>query len=105
MFEHLSIVRDFCQDWKMDHKLTDLLFLTVCAVIGGVDCWDEIEDFGQIHKSRFKAIGEFEQGIPSRERTIFWGGKEIRSTRKNIYKALSNANNPYIVRRQLRDHE
>ncbi|OQL49567.1 transposase family protein, partial [Salmonella enterica] len=51
LFEHLSIVRDFRQDWKVDHKLTDILFLTVCAVIGGADGWDEIEDFGQIHES------------------------------------------------------
>ncbi|WP_154116235.1 ISAs1 family transposase [Vibrio cincinnatiensis] len=67
LFEHLSIVRDFRQDWKVDHKLTDILFLTVCAVIGGADGWDEIEDFGQIHESWFRARGEFEQGIPSRD--------------------------------------
>jgi predicted transposase YbfD/YdcC len=40
---HLSIVPDFRQAWKVQHQLSDILFLTVCAVICGAEGWDEIQ--------------------------------------------------------------
>lgn len=46
LMHHLSIVPDFRQAWKVQHQLSDILFLTVCAVICGAEGWDEIEDFG-----------------------------------------------------------
>lgn len=44
LMHHLSIVPDFRQAWKVQHQLSDILFLTVCAVICGAEGWDEIED-------------------------------------------------------------
>ncbi len=35
LMHHLSIVPDFRQAWKIRHQLSDILFLTVCAVICG----------------------------------------------------------------------
>ena len=46
LMDHLSIVPYFRQAWKVQHQLSDILFLTVCAVICGAEGWDEIEDFG-----------------------------------------------------------
>ncbi|WP_134114015.1 transposase family protein, partial [Oceanimonas baumannii] len=46
LLDHLSIVRDPRQQWKIEHKLADILFLTVTAVIGGAEGWEDIEDFG-----------------------------------------------------------
>ncbi|EAA7092087.1 transposase family protein, partial [Salmonella enterica subsp. enterica] len=28
-----SIIPDYRQSWKVEHKLSDILFLTICAVI------------------------------------------------------------------------
>ncbi|TDW58846.1 DDE family transposase, partial [Oceanimonas baumannii] len=42
LLDHLSIVRDPRQQWKIEHKLADILFLTVTAVIGGAEGWEDI---------------------------------------------------------------
>ncbi|WP_168017049.1 transposase family protein, partial [Halomonas salinarum] len=39
LMHHLSIVPDFRQAWKVQHQLSDILFLTVCAVICGAEGW------------------------------------------------------------------
>ncbi|MBE0507769.1 MAG: transposase family protein, partial [Marinospirillum sp.] len=44
LMEHLSVIKDFRQAWKVEHKLTDILLLTVCGVICGAEGWEEIED-------------------------------------------------------------
>ncbi len=60
---HISIIPDYRQAWKMEHKLSDILLLTICAVISGAEGWEDIEDFG--NTSRFlKQYGDFENGIP-----------------------------------------
>ncbi|MBW9309239.1 transposase family protein [Escherichia coli] len=34
---------------KVEHKLSDILLLTICAVISCADGWEDIEDFGETH--------------------------------------------------------
>ena len=46
---HISIIPDYRQAWKMEHKLSDILLLTICAVISGAEGWEDIEDFGETH--------------------------------------------------------
>ncbi len=45
--EHISIIPDYRQAWKVEHKLSDILLLTICAVISGAEGWEDIEDFGK----------------------------------------------------------
>ncbi|PJE78770.1 hypothetical protein CI610_02276 [invertebrate metagenome] len=47
LIDQLSIISDPRQSWKVEHKLSDILLLTVCAVIAGAEGWEEIEGFGQ----------------------------------------------------------
>jgi predicted transposase YbfD/YdcC len=49
LLDHISIIHDQRQSWKISYSLTDILFLTVTAVIGGAEGWEEIEDFGEEH--------------------------------------------------------
>lgn len=65
LMEHLSIIKDFHQDWKVEHKLTDILLLTICGVICGAEGWEEIEDFGEAKLDFLRTYGDFEAGIPS----------------------------------------
>ena len=37
LMEHISIIPDYRQAWKVEHKLSDILLLTICAVISGAD--------------------------------------------------------------------
>ncbi|WP_251006178.1 transposase family protein, partial [Escherichia coli] len=49
LMEHISIIPDYRQAWKVEHKLSDILLLTICAVISGAESWEDIEDFGETH--------------------------------------------------------
>ncbi|WP_244568992.1 transposase family protein, partial [Escherichia coli] len=46
LLDYISVTPDIRQQGKVKHKLSAILFLTVCAVIAGADEWQEIEDFG-----------------------------------------------------------
>lgn len=62
--EHISIIPDYRQPWKVEHKLSDILLLTICAVISGAEGWEDIEDFGNAHFDLLKQYSDFEYGIP-----------------------------------------
>jgi predicted transposase YbfD/YdcC len=64
LFEHFSIIKDPRQSWKIEHKLFDILLLTICAVIAGADGWEDIEEFGNERLDWLKQYGDFENGIP-----------------------------------------
>lgn len=64
LMEHISIIPDYRQPWKVEHKLSDILLLTICAVISGAEGWEDIEDFGNAHFDLLKQYSDFEYGIP-----------------------------------------
>ena len=64
LMEHISIIPGYRQTWKVEHKLSDILLLTICAVISGAEGWEDIEDFGETHLDFLKQYGDFENGIP-----------------------------------------
>lgn len=66
LMEHISIIPDYRQAWKVEHKLSDILLLTICAVISGAEGWEDIEDFGETHLDFLKQYGDFDNGSCSR---------------------------------------
>ena len=64
LMEHISIIPDYRQTWKVKHKLSDILLLTIYAVVSGAEGWEDIEDFGETHPDFLKQYGDFENGIP-----------------------------------------
>lgn len=64
LMAHISIIPDYRQSWKVEHKLSDILLLTICAVISGAEGWEDIEDFGETHLDFLKQYGDFDHGIP-----------------------------------------
>lgn len=64
LMKHIKIIPDYRQAWKVEHKLSDILLLTICAVISGAEGWEDIEDFGHVHLDFLKLYGDFENGIP-----------------------------------------
>ena len=67
LIEHFSNLQDFRQPWKVEHKLTDIFLLVVCAMITGARGWAEIEDFGKLRETWLKTVGDFTFGIPSHD--------------------------------------
>ena len=64
LMEHISVIPDYRQAWNVEHKLSEILLLTICAVISGAEWWEDIEDFGETHLDFMKQYGDFENGIP-----------------------------------------
>jgi predicted transposase YbfD/YdcC len=64
LLQHLAIISDPRQQGKVEHKLSDILFLAIVAVIGGAEGWEEIEDFGIDHLDWLRQYGDFENGVP-----------------------------------------
>lgn len=64
LMAHISIIPDYRQPWKIEYKLSDILLLTICAVISGAEGWEDIQDFGDTHLDFLKQYGDFEHGIP-----------------------------------------
>jgi predicted transposase YbfD/YdcC len=62
---YLSIVQDPRLDRKKLHKLTDILFLSVCASLCGCDTWEDIHEFAGIQEEWLKRYIELSNGIPS----------------------------------------
>ncbi len=64
-FMHFQIIKDYRQESKVEHKLSDIILLTICGVLSGHDSWDGIIDFGHARLDFLKRYGHFEAGIPS----------------------------------------
>ena len=64
-FMHFSAIKDYRQAAKVNHKLSDIILLTICGVLSGQDSWEGISDFGKMRLSFLKHYGDFDTGIPS----------------------------------------
>lgn len=49
LFKHFSIIKDLRQSWKSDHKLLNILLLTIGIVIAGAD---DLQHIGEIDHER-----------------------------------------------------
>ena len=69
---HASIMDSFSEitDPRGDnkrHKLIDILFITVCAVICNADKWEDVEEFGRAKEPWLRKYLELPHGIPSHD--------------------------------------
>lgn len=67
ILEHFAIVVDPRLDRNKEHKLIDIITITICAVICGADTWVDIADFGDAKKDWLKKFLELPNGIPSHD--------------------------------------
>ena len=47
---------------KVSHKLHDILVITVCAVISGLEHWTQIEDFARANDQWFRTFLDLPNG-------------------------------------------
>lgn len=62
---YLSIVTDPRVDRRKLHRLSDILFLSVCASLCGCDTWEDIHLFALTRESWLRSHISLENGIPS----------------------------------------
>lgn len=66
----LRIFRDMLDprmSGKVVHKLHDILVITVCAVMAGLEHWTQIEDYAKAHYEGFATFLDLPHGIPSHD--------------------------------------
>src|SRR3989442_15267705 len=49
------------------HLLMDILVIAVCAVIGGAEGWEDIEEHGRSQAERFASLLDLPHGIPGHD--------------------------------------
>lgn len=67
LLRHFEAVEDPRIERSKKHLLSDILSLAICAVIGGADGWEEIEDFGHDKHDWLKRFLRLPNGIPSHD--------------------------------------
>src|SRR4051812_42913008 len=66
----LTAVFDDLPDPRRDtenklHRLTDILSITTCAIIGGAETWEAIAEYGRTKERFFRRFLTLDNGIPS----------------------------------------
>jgi predicted transposase YbfD/YdcC len=64
---HFTCLEDPRIERQKLHSLTDILFLTLCAVLSGCNDWDEIEEYGIEKEDWLKNYINLPNGIPSHD--------------------------------------
>lgn len=68
ILDHFSNLPDpRTKEHKKEHKLIDIIFITVAAVISGAEDWNDIEDYGDNKEEWLKTVLELPNGIPSHD--------------------------------------
>ena len=67
LMEKFSTLVDPRIERTKKHSMTDLLVISICGFICGIDNWVELEEFGEIKKDWFKEFLELPNGIPSHD--------------------------------------
>lgn len=67
LLEHFSILRDPREQRGQRHALTDILVITLCGIICGVDNWVEMERFATAKQEWFKTFLRLTHGVPSHD--------------------------------------
>jgi predicted transposase YbfD/YdcC len=97
LFENMPDER---QEWKVKHKLVDIIFIAVTATIADCDDWEEIEWFAKLKENWLRKYLELPNGIPShdtiervfawldpvlfREKFLEWLGLAMNDSKKGI---------------------
>jgi predicted transposase YbfD/YdcC len=64
---HFGVLKDYRAVNRIEHKLIDLIIITICATICGADDWKAIAEYGRTKHDWLKTFLELPNGIPSHD--------------------------------------
>jgi len=67
IIEYFSNLKDTRIERQKLHNLLDIIVITICAVIGSADNWEEIEMYGRAKEDWFRKFLKLPNGIPSHD--------------------------------------
>ena len=65
--EHFSIVEEPRVEYLVEHNLSEMIVIAICAVICGANDWVAVADWGQAKISWLKQYLTLANGIPSHD--------------------------------------
>ena len=67
LLEHFKELEDPRVGYLIEHRLLDIIGLTICAVVCGADTWVDIELYGKAKEEWLSSFLAFPNGIPSHD--------------------------------------
>lgn len=67
LLQHFESLEDPRTSYLVEHRLLDIMALTICAVICGAEGWADIEDYGHSKLAWLKTFLALPNGIPSHD--------------------------------------
>ena len=67
LLKHFENLEDPRTEYLIEHRLLDIVGITICAVICGADSWVEIEEYGNSKFEWLKGFLQLANGIPSHD--------------------------------------
>ncbi len=67
LLDHFGSLSDPRIDRTKKHSFTDVLVISICGFICGIDNWVELEEFGEAKEEWFRTFLELPNGIPSHD--------------------------------------
>jgi len=67
LMTHFADVNDPRRDQGKRHLLSDILTLTICAVLSGANTWVEIEEYGESKRDWLTTLLSLPHGVPSHD--------------------------------------
>ena len=64
---HFGVLKDRRASHRIEHKLIDIIIITICATICGADDWKAIAEYGRTKHDWLKTFLELPNGIPSHD--------------------------------------
>ena len=78
LMEHFGHLEDCRRDQGKRHQLLDIIAMTICAVIGGAEGWDDVELFVQCKYDWFQRFLDLPRGVPCSDTPAFAGAGSLR---------------------------
>jgi hypothetical protein len=66
LFQDIESIEDHRVDANKNHELSDIIFLTIAAILCGAKGWKAINIFGVAQLDWLKEYRDFSHGIPTR---------------------------------------
>lgn len=67
LLEHFKDLKDPRAQHLIEHRLLDIIAITICAIICGAETWVDIESYGRAKEQWLKEFLELPNGIPSHD--------------------------------------
>jgi len=67
LLEKLGEIRDTRQEWKVRHKLSEVVFIVLLSLLGNADEWELMEDFAYANEEILRKHLVLAHGIPSHD--------------------------------------